>query len=1036
MPQETTGTCTGVVEDDLGDALIGATIRVVGTSLATATDMEGHFTLTNVPVGSKITVTYIGYDPIEVVWNGQPLSIVLKEDTHTLDEVVVVGFGTQKKVNLTGAVSTVSAKDITSRPVNSVVDALQGTVPGMNFAIGSGGGALNSEKTFNIRGTGTIGSGSSVTPLVLIDGLEGDLANINPNDVENISVLKDASASSIYGSRAAGGVILVTTKKGAKGKPTINYSDSFRFNSPLNMPEMMDSYTWALYMNDASINQGNGAWFSDERLAMIKKAQTDPSMQKMFANSAGYWEIFDEDDLLPLGNTDWLKEHFGNSFSQEHNLSVSGGSDVVNYYFSANYLGQSGILRHGDDNKRRYNVTGKMDIQIAKWLNFGYTTRFTRVDYNSPSWIVDGGLFYHNVARSWPIIPAYDPNGFAVADPNVGFINELQNGGDLKQQNDVFAQQFVARITPIDGLLINAEVNYRINNNRTHEDWQTTYKHDQNGNPVAVNNTTSSVYEYAYKSNYFNPNFYAEYTRDFGKHNFKVMAGYQSEWLRYSSITAQRDGIQAGLPTLDTTTSNPKLSGAYQNWSTMGVFGRLNYDYDGRYLLEANIRYDGSSRFTRDRRWNWFPSFSAGWNIAREAFWEDLIPVCNTLKLRASWGKLGNQNTDNWYPFYPTITVTPNGGGWLVNGSKPNISSEPALVSSLLTWEKSRTWEVGLDWGLLNNRLTGSFGYFQRKTYDMVGPAPELPDVLGTAVPKVNNLDMTSKGWDLQISWRDKIQEVIYGVTLTLSDNQVYIDKYPNDSKNIGSTYYAGAKLGQIWGFTTLGIAKTQEEMDAHLAKVDQSLLGSNWGAGDIMYADLDGDGKITQGTYTADDSGDYTIIGNTTPRYNFGLNLDASWRGFDIKVFFQGTLKRDYMASGAMFWGAIGQGKWQSIGLKAHEDYFRDDPNHPLGLNLDSYYPAANWGGGRNTYTQTRYIQNAAYCRLKNLTLGYTLPTNLTQKFACEKLRLFVSGENLFTITNFTDTSDPELVGVGQWGYGKTYPLSRTYSFGLNLTF
>ena len=1033
-------TCTGVVVDEAGEALIGASVLVKGTTLGAATDLDGNFSIANVEVGSTLVVNYVGYNPQEVKFNGQPVRVVLKANSSALDEVVVVGFGTQKKVNLTGAVSVVGSKEIQARPVSSVVDALQGTVPGMNFFTGSGGGALDSNKSFNIRGTGTIGSGSSVTPLVLIDGMEGDLNSINPNDVESLSVLKDASASSIYGSRAAGGVILVTTKKGSKGKATVNYSDNFRFNSPLNMPKMMDSYTWALYANDASINQGNGAWFTNERLQMIKQAQSVSGYEgKMFANSAGKWEIFDENDKLPLGNTDWLREHFGNSFSQEHNLSVSGGTDIVNYYFSGNFLREDGILKHGKDIKSRYNLMGKIDIQIAPWINLGYTSKFTRVDYSQPSWFKDGGLFYHNVARSWPIIPAYDPNGYPVTDPNVGFINELENGGEYRTQNDIIAQQVAIKLAPVKGLLVNAEFNYRITNYNNHEDGQTTYLHNVEGQPIACNNINTYVYESSQKANYFNPNIYAEYSREFAKNNIKVMVGYQSELYRVRNVWAQRQNIQAGLPTLDTTTDVPTLGGAYNSWSTQGIFGRVNYDYDGRYLFEANIRYDGSSRFLQNRRWQWFPSFSAGWNIAREAFFSELAQKVNTLKLRASWGMLGNQNTDSWYPFYPTISTSMNAGGWLVDEQKPNISSAPSLVSSSLTWEKSRTWEVGLDFGFLNNRLTGSFGYFQRKTYDMVGPAPELPAILGTAVPKVNNLDMTSKGWDLQISWRDKVSDFNYGVTLNLSDNVVVIDKYPNDSKSLGSTYYKGAHLGDIWGYTTIGIAKTQAEMDEHLKKVDQKYLGTGWGAGDIMYADLDGDGKISTGQNTADDSGDRSIIGNTTPRYNFGLNLDGSWKGIDLKIFFQGTLKRDYMPGGSMFWGACGIGKWQMTGLVDHLDYFRDENTasaKELGVNLDSYYPRANWGGSRNTQTQTRYLQNAAYCRLKNITLGYTLPISITSKFYCQKLRVFASAENLFTITKFTGTSDPELVGVGEWGYGKTYPLSKTFSVGLNITF
>ena len=1017
------GTATGVVKDALGETVIGASVVVKGTTNGTITDFDGNFSLSGVKKGDIIQISFVGYQTQEIAWNGQPLNVVLADDTQALEEVVVVGFGTQKKANLTGAVSAVSSKEIAARPVNSVTDALQGVVPGMNFTTTSG--ALDSSKSFNIRGTATISSSATVTPLVLIDGMEGDLNSLNPQDVDNISVLKDASASSIYGSRAAGGVVLITTKSGKEGKTSINYNNSFRFNSPLNMPEMMDSYTWANYMNASAINSGAGVWFSESKLADIKRAQTDDTMQKMFKNNINRWEVWDANDILPLGNTDWLKEHFGNSFSQEHTLSVNGGSEKFKYYFSANFLGQDGIMNHADDNKQRYAVTAKINAQLAKWMTMTYSMRFNRTDYIQPSYTNDGGLFYHNVCRYWPIVPVTDPNGHYVPE---SFIEELQNGGDYKDQTDILAQQIAFRITPLKGWVINAELNYRINNRNNHQDYLTTYGYDCDNEPYITNNQNSSVYEYNYKSNYFNPNIFTEYSFSLKDHNFKVMGGFQSEWLHDRSLSAQQYGILSGLPTINTTSSNPKVSGAYNKWTTAGFFGRLNYDYKGRYLFEANVRYDGSSRFLRNNRWNLFPSFSAGWNIAQESFWEDFSEKVNSLKLRASWGELGNQNTDNWYPFYPTIGFSQQGGNWLVNGAKPNTASQPSLVSSTLTWEKSRTWEIGLDWGAFNNRLTGSFGYFQRQTYDMVGPAPELPDVLGASVPKVNNLDMTSKGWDLQVSWRDQVNDFRYGVSLTLSDNTVTIDKYPNDSKNLGS-YYNGAVLGDIWGYTTIGIANSQEEMNAHLAKADQSALGSNWTAGDIMYADLNGDGKVNTGEYTADNHGDISVIGNTTPRYNFGLNLDAAWKGFDLKVFFQGTLKRDYMAGGSVFWGSIGQGKWQAIGFKAHEDYWTPE-------NTDAYYPRADWSGGRNTKTQTRYLQNAAYARLKNITLGYTLPKEITQKFYVENLRVFASAENLFTITDFTELSDPELVGVGQWGFGKTYPLSKTMSLGLSVTF
>ncbi len=484
----------------------------------------------------------------------------------------------------------------------------------MNFSTSSSGGTLNASKDINIRGIGSIGKGSSTSPLVLIDGMEGDLNSLNPQDIENISVLKDASASSIYGSRASGGVILVTTKSGKAGKTVINYNNSFRFNSPLNMPEMMDSYSWAKYMNYASEYGGSGTWFSPEKLQAIKDAQSDPTMKTMFANSNNRWEVWDNNDLLPIANTDWLKEHFGNSFSHEHTLSINGGSEKMRYYFSANYLNQDGILRHGDDNQQRYAVTAKIDADITSWLKMTYSARFTRTDYQAPTVMVNGtDEFYHNMCRYWPIIPTVDPNGHYVAesyiermqnggmyksqkdilaqqefyhnmcrywpiiptvDPNghyvaESYIERMQNGGMYKSQKDILAQQLAFRLTPLKGLVINAELNYRINNDNDHTDWQTTYGYNVDNQPFVDFNANSSVKEYNLKSNYFNPNIFAEYSHSLADHNFKIMAGFQSEWFRNRDIEAQQFGIVAGLPTLNTTGVNPTAKGGYNTWTTV-----------------------------------------------------------------------------------------------------------------------------------------------------------------------------------------------------------------------------------------------------------------------------------------------------------------------------------------------------------------------------------------------------------------------------------------------------------------------------------
>ena len=1031
----------GTVTDDAGEAVIGATIIVVGdASKGTVTDIDGKYTLSNVPANASLQFSYVGMKSQTIAINGQTnINVTLASDTELLDELVVVGFGTQRKENLTGAVSTVNAKELTARPVNSVIEALQGVVPGMNISTGLNGGALNSTQRFNIRGIGTIGAGSSVTPLVLIDGMEGNINTLNPYDIENISVLKDAAASSIYGSRAPGGVILITTKKGKSGKPSVNYNNSFRFNSPLNMPKVADSYRFALAINDQMANGGMTPMYSENKLKQILDFQQGKSTQFMWERG-GRWNSFDDPerkDIMPAGNTDWLRTHFGNSFTHEHSISVNGGSETNQYYLSGNYLSQGGLLNYGNDNKQRYNLTARVNADLASWLKVGYTARMSRIDYEAPSFTggddISWNVFYFNMIRYWPVIPVKDPNGY-FNEPSA--VSQIKDGGREKTQEDEIAQQLAFLFKPMENWNINVELNYKTKNLFVHRDYFTAYAYDVNKLPYAIANQTTAVSEYGYKNNFFNPNIYTDYTTELGNgHIVKGMLGFQSELMLERNLYGARDNIVAGIPTLNTTTVNPRTGGGYGHWATAGFFGRLNYNYKDRYLAEANLRYDGTSRFLRDQRWNLFPSFSVGWNVAREAFFEDYTETMSNLKFRASWGQLGNQNTDNWYPIYRTMGRGNANGNWLLNGERPNTAWEGALISSSLTWEKIQSLNLGLDLSMFRNRLNATFDWYQRKSLNMVGPAPQLPNILGIAVPQVNNLDMTSNGWELQITWRDVINEFNYGATLSLSDNTVTIDRYPNESKSL-STHYSGKKLDEIWGYETIGIAKTDAEMQAHLAtltKGGQDALGSNWGAGDIMFKDLNGDGKIDAGTNTVLDPGDRKVIGNSTPRYNFGLNLDGAYKGFDLKLFFQGTLKRDYMPDGGttLFWGAVGY--WQTNFFEPHLDYFRPEgTSSGLGPNVNGYYPRPV-ENGRNRQSQTRYMQNAAYTRLKNVTLGYTIPASISQNFKVSNLRLFVSGENLFTVTKMK-MYDPETAGVGGWD-GSTYPLSKSVSLGLSVT-
>ena len=427
-----------------------------------------------------------------------------------------------------------------------------------------------------------------------------------------------------------------------------------------------------------------------------------------------------------------------------------------------------------------------------------------------------------------------------------------------------------------------------------------------------------------------------------------------------------------------------------------------------------------------------------GWDLARESFFD--VAAINQLKFRMSYGELGNQNTANWYPFHPGVPVSVNAGGWLVNGQRPTVASAPPLVSSLLTWERVESWNAGVDLGMLEDRLMLSLDVYERKTLDMVGPAPELPAILGTGVPRLNNADMKSTGFELEAIWRDNIDQFNYSIRAVLSDDQQTVTNYPNPTGNIGA-WYNGRKSGEIWGYETIGIARTQAEMDAHLANVDQSALGSNWQAGDIMYKDVNGDGVIDGGSGVLGDTGDRSIIGNSSPRYRFSFDINGSYRNFDFRIFLQGVGKRDYMPNGPYFWGAAGEGMWQAAGFEEHMDFFRDENSVMVqagiaDVNLDAYFPRPAFGTGKNRHTQTYFLQDASYLRLKNLQLGYTLPASLTSQAGISNFRVFLSGENLLTFTGLTSIFDPETVALAGWNDGKTYPLAKVYSLGVEIRF
>lgn len=1032
---------SGTVCDADGAPIPGVAVIVSSGEgrIGTSTDARGVYRI-DPGQGKTLTFSSIGYVSKSVDILGRSvIDVTLEDDLKLLDESVVVGFATQRKVNVTGAVATLKSDKLENVPVNNPVLALQGQIPGLSIKQTSG--QMSKQATITLRGQGTIGQGSSGSVLVLIDGMEGDLYTLNAQDIENISVLKDAAASSIYGSRAPFGVILVTTKNGRQGKTQINYNNSFRFNTPVNLPHSADSYSWALYFNDCANNDGNADDIGAARLQRIKDYQDGVISYNTIPVGNQWGTAYTEGN----DNIDYYDVFYKDvSMSQEHNVSISGGDARTNWYISGNYLKDDGLFRFENqdlDGSDRLSVFGKLETRAYDWLKIGFSSRFIRDGYHEPTALSDDTLWYFG-QYLWPVAPLYDPNGNLFNDLALRF----SRGGQRTISNTTSATQFNFEITPLKGWRIVGDLNYRyrsyFNKVVDKEVWQTCIDGVSKGSSWDYHTGVASDVG---RNQYINTNLYTDYETHIGDHYFKAMGGVQAESYDILTTFAKREGlIVPEMPWIDATSGmydgeevSPVVGGGASEWRTLGFFGRLNYNYKEKYLVEANLRYDGSSRFAAGRRWGLFPSLSLGWNMAKEPFFADAVSDIQTLKLRLSYGSLGNQNTTSWYPTYSIMNFASSSGAWLIDGKKQNIAWPASLISSSLTWETVKTWNAGLDVAAFDGRLSAALDLYVRKTEDMVGPADELPVILGTSVPYTNNTDMKTRGFDFEISWNDRaFGELDYGVRFVLSDAVTEITKYSNPSKTLG-TYYNGMKLGDFWGYETVGIARTDEEMLDHLISLPnggQNAIGANWQAGDIMYKDLNGDGKIDAGSWTTEDHGDQRVIGNMTPRFNYGLDLNFAWRGIDLRVFLQGVGKRDFFQHGKYFFGSCGWSKWGTMVLKQHLDYFRDDPESPLGLNTDSYYPRPYFDTEKNVQWQTGYVQDASYLRLKNLQVGYTIPGSFTRKFGVEKLRLYFSGENLATFTRMTDLFDPETVGENETG--NVYPLSKTWSCGLSVTF
>ncbi|WP_373799588.1 SusC/RagA family TonB-linked outer membrane protein [Bacteroides heparinolyticus] len=1039
---------TGSVTDKNNqEPIIGASVLVEGTTNGTITNADGEFTLSGVPSGGTIVVSYIGYTTQRIAVNGKTrLTIALAEDTEMLDEVVVVGYGVQKKVNLTGSVSAVKGDALERRPVADATQSLQGLVPGLMVS-NSGTGRPGSSGTLTLRGQGNLDN--TANPYILVDGVEMNLSDVNPNDIESISVLKDAAASAIYGARAAYGVILVTTKKGEDGKARINYQGTVGWSAPTVLPDMVDSYSFAKYWNDGCTNAGSPRLYSEEKMALLQQYIKDPSSVNPWAElpaNSNMNPAF-ENSELGVGNVDYFDLHYKDwAFKQNHNVSLSGGGKKAQYYVSGGYYSEDGILRYAKMDFSRYNLTANVNSQITDWLKLKVNTKFMHSDTDTP--FGDGGIsegFYHSLARFRPTVSVIDPNGHFT---ELSMIPYLQSGTYTTTARDRLSLTTGFEVQPLKNWFIFFDYTYKQMNMEYEAlnvspliyaaDGVSTSKGQRSELGMSPDGKFTRSYA---RTRYQTINLYTNYLFSLAdKHNFTLMGGYQEEDNSYSYMKNAITGLYStATPNVGMGTGDKVVVDTRNGWATRGFFGRINYDYDGRYLVEVNGRYDGSSRFAPDHRWGFFPSASLGWNINRERFMEPLTDVVSNLKLRASYGLLGNQAGAALYTFAATMELNGGLGSYIFDDGRHIYTKAPLVVNPATTWEKVESKNIGLDFGFFGNSLTGSFDLFQRDTKDMLGPGEDFPDFFGADAPKTNNARMRNRGWELTLNYRGKIgKDIDYSIGGMLSDATAEVTEYVNKgSSDPAGSWYKGRKVGEIWGYRADGLIQTQAEADEYNQKYDLKYIsGKPWTPGDVKYRDLNGDNKIDRGTNSLEGGmGDMTIIGNTTPRYQYTINGSISYKGLTLSAMFQGVGKRDYNAGGGVyFWGS---GPYAQVTVfKEHMDYWRED-------NKDAYFPKPyiHSAGGVGPFQQKtktvsdRYIQSAAYCRLKNLTLSYDIPQRWTQKIGMQKVQVFFSGENLLTFTPLMGMFDPEAVftsnsytGEG----GKNYPMNKVVSFGL----
>lgn len=1009
---------SGIVRDENGEGLPGVNVLIKGSQTGTVTNGLGEFEL-SVPGSESILVfSFVGYETQEVLVGDQSqFSITLNVDTKALEEIVVVGYGEQKKINLTGAVATVGSEVIQSRPVGNLGQALQGTIANLNISQTSG--ALGSGSSFNIRGNTSINGGG---PLILVNNIPMDINQINPNDIESVTVLKDAASAAIYGARAAFGVILITTKSGRKDtKPQVSLSMNYSINKPVVKFETMDVMERMAYMNEANIRVNGTPYYQFDEYyeAAIRAHYNDPSQPNVFIHpnsSPNQWSF--------AANTNWPKETLRDSYPmQQYNATVSGGSDRFDYYTSLGYFNAKGIPKHFDERFERYNIMSNLNYDLAKWLRVGAKLAINTSKKKFPPNDASNNFDEHRnmfQVHQWPNWPVYLPDGNYASSGSVPNLVQMHKEGGYRSR-DVFDTWMtgLVKITPVTDLNINLDYSFNFKDTEEIDYRKRLPMFDRFGGVMGYYPYTnpSSVQRNNYNARYYVFNAYADYEKNIDKHYLKVMAGFNQENASNRFFSGKREMlIVETMPYMNLAYGERYANDSESEYAIRGAFTRLNYSFADKYLIEFNGRYDGSSKFPKSDRFAFFPSISVGWRLDNEGFFSGLQDIFNLFKIRASVGNLGNQNVPGNYPYIATYSAGLS--GYILGGENQMAVRAPGLVSPTLTWETVTQQDIGLDLAFLNNRLTTTFDIYHRNTKNMLTRSVTLPAVLAVGEPQANAADLKTTGFDLTVDWKHNVGQVNYGITLLLSDYTAKITRFSNPAGLI-SDYYVGKKLGEIWGLETGGIFQSDEEA----ARLDQSEInGRKREAGDLWFVDQNGDGRITRGKQTLDDHGDMKIIGNNTPRYSYGFRGNLSWKGLTFDIFLQGVAKRDMIIAGNYFVNQYND-EW-SVQGKIGTDWWSP-------TNRDAYFPRPLITGGSDVTTaQTRYMQNAAYLRLKQLTLGYNIPQSVTQKLGIQRLQIYFSGNNLWEATKMVKIVDPEQSSA------MSYPLNRAFSFGANIGF